>query len=70
MAKSTPPKVHVHGNTPNITEDSRGTVIEAFCARCKPKPLVVPIQVYQGWTQQGYTTEIFCGDCVRELTVP
>ena len=68
MAKTTPAKVHIHGASPNVITDSRGTVVEAFCARCKPQSVVVPLDVYQNWTQQGYTNEIFCGDCLREIT--
>ena len=68
MAKTTPPKVHIHGAYPNVMFDSRGTVVEAFCARCKPRPVVVPLHVYHAWTQQGYTNGIYCGDCVREIT--
>ena len=68
MAKTTPPKVHIHGASPNVTTDSRGTVVEAFCARCKPQSVVVSLEVYRSWTSNGYTGEIFCGDCVRELS--
>ena len=67
MAKTTPAKVHIHGASPNATSDSRGTVVEVFCARCKPQPVVVPLEVYRSWTSNGYTGDIFCGDCVREL---
>ena len=67
MGKAPPAKVHVHGSSPNVTEGSLGTVVEALCGRFKPQPVVVPPRVYQGWTQEGYTNEIFCGDCVREI---
>ena len=73
MAKTTLAKVHIHGASPNYMTDTRGTVVEAFCARCKPQPVVVPLEVYRMWTGDGYTAEIFYGDCVRELgeiTVP
>ena len=52
---------------PNVTADSRGTVIEALCERYKLPPVVVAQEVYRGWTGHGYTSEIFCGDCLREL---
>ena len=68
MAKATPPKIHVHGSSPNVTSDSRGKVVEALFARCKPQSVVVSVEVYRTWTQQGYTNEIFCGDCLREIT--
>ena len=68
MAKATPPKIHVHGVSPNVISDSRGTVVEAFCARCKPRPVVVPLEVYRRWISDGYTPEVFCGDCLREIT--
>ena len=42
MPRQTPPKVHIHGQSPNITADSRGTVVEALCERYKLPPVVVP----------------------------
>ena len=55
MAKTTLAKVHIHGASPNYMTDTRGTVVEAFCARCKPQPVVVPLEVYRMWTGDGYT---------------
>ena len=69
MAKTTPAKVHIHGASLNVMSDSRGTVVEAFCARCKLQSVVVPLEVYRKWTGDGYINEIFCGDCVREIVL-
>ena len=66
MAKTTPAKVHIHGASPNVISDSRGTMVEAFCARCKPRAFVVSQEFYRTWTKAGYTDHIFCGDCLRE----
>ena len=68
MPRQIPPKVHIHGRSPNVTADSRGTVIEALCERYKLPPVVVSQEVYRGWAGYGYTEQIFCGDCLRELT--
>ena len=67
MPRQNPPKVHIHGQSPNVTADSRGAVVEALCERYKPQPVVVPPTVYRYWSAAGYTPEIFCGDCLREL---
>ena len=67
MAKATPPKIHVHSASPNVTSDDRGTVVDALCARCKPQSVVVPVEVYRSWTDDVYPSDIFCGDCMREL---
>ncbi len=67
MPRQNPPKVHIRGQSPNVTADSRGALIEALYERYKLPPVVVPQKVYQRWTGDGYTAEIFCGDCLREL---
>ena len=69
MGKTPPAKVRVHGNVPNVTEGFLGIVVEALCGRSKPQPVLFPPRVYQGWTQEGFTNEIFCGDCVREIAL-
>ena len=48
MLRQNPPKVHIHGQSPNVTAESRGTVIEALCERYKLQPVVVPPRVVQG----------------------
>ena len=40
MPRQTPAKVHIRGRSPNVTSDSRGTVIEALCERYKLPPVV------------------------------
>lgn len=67
MPATKPTKVHIHGRSPNVTADSRGTLMEALCGRYKLQLQVVPLEVDRCWTDRGYTTEIFCGDCLREL---
>ena len=67
MPATKPTKVPIHGCSPNVTTDSRGTVVETLCERYELKPVVVPPQVYWYWSEAGYTPEIFCGDCLREL---
>ena len=45
MPRQNPPKVHIHGKSPNVTADSRGTVVEALCERYKLE-LVSEVQAY------------------------
>ena len=42
MPRQSPPKVHIHGQSPNVTVDTRSTVIEALCERYNLQPVVVP----------------------------
>lgn len=48
MPRQIPPKVHIHGRSPNVTADFRGTVVEALCERYKLPPVVVSQEVYRG----------------------
>ena len=58
---------HIHDRSPNVITDSRSTLMETLCGCYKLQPQVVPMEVNRSWTDRGYTAEIFCGDCLREM---
>ena len=63
-------KVHLHEGDPTTFSDHRGNVTGALCERYKPESEVVPVQWFRTWVRGGYSTEFFCGDCVRSVEEP
>ena len=65
-----PNKIHISGEDPLKAQRPPGVeLVETFCERFVPQPLVAPISQYKAWVSLGLTDGIYCEYCRREVSI-